>query len=67
MKIVIKDNFTEIRIRKGYSVTELAKLMQVNPSVVFRMEQRKPIRPATAKKASVALNEAFETLFTIEN
>ena len=41
--------------------------MKVNASVVFNIEHGNAVRPATAKKASTALEEAFETLFIIEN
>ena len=41
--------------------------MEVNVSVVSKMEKGQPVRPATARKACTALHEAFETLFTIEN
>lgn len=67
MKITIKSEFPELRAKKGYSITGLAKEMAVNPSVVFRMEQGKAIRPATAHKACRVLTEDFDTLFSIED
>ena len=67
MQIKAKETFKEIRIKKGYSLTALAEEMNVSTSVVFNIESHKNVRPATARKACVALNEAFETLFTIEN
>lgn len=67
MKVIAKKEFSIIRIKKGLSLTQLAERMQVNPSVVSKMEKQQPVRPATAKKACMALNESFETLFTIEN
>lgn len=67
MKLIAQKEFQAIRIQKGLSLSELAKQMEVNVSVVSKMEKRRPVRPATARKACVALNEAFETLFTIEN
>lgn len=67
MKIKAKDSFKEIRIKQGFSLTALADEMNVSTSVVFNIESHKNVRPATARKACAALNEAFETLFTIEN
>lgn len=67
MKIRARETFTDIRIRKGYSITGLAKAMKVNPSVVFNLEKGGGVRPATARKASEALNEDFDTLFIIED
>lgn len=54
MKIRARETFTDIRIRKGYSITGLAKAMKVNASVVFNMEKGRGVRPATARKASEA-------------
>lgn len=67
MKLKAKKEFQTIRIKKGLSITQLATLMRVKPSVVSRMEKGQSVRPATAHKACAALNEVFETLFTIEN
>ena len=67
MKIVANTTFKTVRIKKGYSLTALAKTMGVSASVVFNIESQKNVRPATARKACAALNETFETLFTIEN
>lgn len=67
MQIKSRENFSSIRIKKGFSITGLAKVMKVNPSVVFKMEKGNEVRPATAKKACIALKEEFETLFIIEN
>lgn len=67
MKIKAREAFTDIRIKKGYSLTGLAKTMKVNPSVIFKMEKGGGIRPATAQKACEALNEDFDTLFIIED
>ena len=67
MKIKARTDFSEMRIKKGYSITGLAQVMKVNPSVVFHMERGNSVRPATAKKACEALNEPFENLFIIEN
>lgn len=67
MKIKAKDTFGTIRIRQGFSITALATAMNVSTSVVFNMENKKNVRPATAKKACKALNQTFETLFTIED
>lgn len=67
MKIKARETFTDIRIRKGYSITGLAKAMKTNASVVFNLEKGGGIRPATARKASEALNEDFDTLFIIRD
>lgn len=67
MKLKAKTELQTIRIKKGLSITQLAKQMQVKPSVVSRMERGQTVRPATAHKVCMALNESFETLFTIEN
>ena len=67
MKIKAREAFTDIRIRKGYSITGLAKAMNVNPSVVYKMEHEGGVRPATAQKACESLNEDFDTLFIIED
>lgn len=67
MKIKARETFTDIRVRKGYSITGLAKAMKANPSVVFKMERSGGVRPATARKACEALNEDFDTLFIIED
>ena len=67
MKLKAKKEFQAIRIKKGLSLSELANQMGVNASVVTRMEKGQPVRPATAQKVCAALNETFETLFTIEN
>lgn len=67
MKLKAKKEIQIIRIKKGLSLSELANRMGVNASVVARMEKGQPVRPTTAKKVCAALNETFETLFTIEN
>ena len=67
MKVIAKKEFSIIRIKKGFSLTQLAEQMEVNPSVVSKMEKQQPVRPATAKKACEALNESFETLFIIRD
>lgn len=67
MRILVNKEFSVIRIQKGLSVTKLAELMEVNPSVISRMEKGKAIRASTAKKVCEALHEPFETLFVIEN
>ena len=67
MVIKARKSFALCRVKKGYSITGLAKKMKVNPSVVFNMENGKNVRPATAKKACEALNEPMDTLFIIEN
>lgn len=66
MKIKAKKSFAKLRVKKGLSINQLAKLMEVNQSVVSKMERGLTIRPATARKACIALNESFETLFVIE-
>ena len=65
MKIKAKKEFKKIRVVKGYSIQALARAMNVNASVVFSIEHGNAVRPATAKKACIALEEAFETLFII--
>lgn len=67
MKIKAKEEFKRIRVVKGYSIQALARAMKVNASVVFNIEHGNAVRPATAKKACTALEEAFEALFIIEN
>ena len=67
MKLIAKKEIQTIRIKKGLSLSELSNQMEVNVSVVSKMEKGQPVRPATARKACTALHEAFETLFTIEN
>ena len=66
MKIKANENFKNIRVLNGYSIQGLAREMKVNASVVFKIEQGKNIRPATAKKACEALEEPFNRLFIIE-
>lgn len=67
MKLKVRKEFQAIRIKKGLSLSELANKMEVNTSVVTRIEKGQPVRPATAQKVCAALNETFETLFTIED
>ena len=67
MKIKSHAAFKAIRAEKGFSITGLAKAMQVSPSVVFNIEHGKNIRPATARKACEVLGVTFETLFSIED
>lgn len=67
MKIKAKESFKKIRTVKGFSITGLAKAMQVSSSVVFNMEAGRSVRPATAKKACKVLEEGFETLFIIND
>lgn len=67
MTIRAKANFSLTRIKKGFSITGLAKKMKVNPSVALALERGRSIRPATAKKACDALQMSFEDLFTIED
>lgn len=67
MKLIAKKEFQTIRIKKGLSLSELSHQMEVNVSVVSKMERGQPVRPATARKACMALDETFETLFTIED
>lgn len=65
MTIKTREDFSLTRIRKGFSITGLAKAMKVNPSVAFMMEKGHTVRPATAKKACDALQMSFEDLFII--
>lgn len=65
MKVKAKEEFKKIRVVKGYSIRALARAMNVNASVVFNIEHGNAVRPATAQKACIALEEAFETLFII--
>ena len=67
MKIKSHAAFKAIRAEKGFSITGLAKAMQVSPSVVFNIEHGKSIRPATARKACEVLGVTFETLFSSED
>lgn len=67
MTIRAREDFSLTRIKKGFSITGLAKTMKVNPSVAFMVEKGHSIRPATAKKACDALQMKFEDLFIIEN
>lgn len=67
MTIKAKEDFSLTRIKKGFSITGLAKKMKVNPSVALALERGRSIRPATAKKACDALQMSFEDLFTIED
>ncbi len=67
MTIRAREDFSLTRIKKGFSITGLAKAMKVNPSVAFMVEKGHSIRPATAKKACDALRMKFEDLFIIEN
>lgn len=67
MKLIAKKEFQTIRIKKGLSLSELSHQMEVNVSVVSKMERGQPVRPATARKTCMALDETFETLFTIED
>lgn len=67
MKIKARETFMNIRIKHGFSITGLAKAMNVNPSVVYKMEHEGGVRPATAQKACESLNEDFDTLFIIED
>ncbi len=62
-----REDFPIIRIKHGYSINELARRMEVNPSVVYSLEKRYGVRPATAKKACDALQLNFEDLFIIED
>lgn len=66
MKVKANENFKNIRILKGFSIQGLARAMNVNASVVFKIEKGKYLRPATAKKACEALEEPFNRLFIIE-
>lgn len=61
------DNLTEQRIKKGLSIRRLAKLANVNPATIFRMEKgvTNP-NPATAKAICDALSVDFDKIFTIE-
>lgn len=67
MTIRAREDFNLTRIKKGFSITGLAKAMKVNPSVAFMVEKGHSIRPATAKKACDALQLSFEDLFIIED
>ncbi len=60
-----REDFPIIRIKKGFSLNELARRMGANPSVVYSIEKGNGVRPATAKKAVEALGEPFENLFNI--
>ncbi len=62
-----REDFPIIRIKRGYSLNELARRMGANPSVVYSIEKGKGVRPATAKKACDALQMSFEDLFIIED
>ncbi len=66
MRIIAKETFGRTRIIKGYSIQRLARTMGVNPSVVFNIEKRKPVRPETAKKTCEVLGLEFDQLFTVE-
>lgn len=67
MKIVAKEAFQTVRVKKGFSINGLAREMRVNASVVFHMEKGGSVRPGTAKKACSALGENFELLFIIKD
>lgn len=62
-----KEDFCLTRIKKGFSITGLAKAMKVNPSVAFMVERGRSVRPATAKKVCDAMRLNFEDLFIIED
>jgi len=61
-----REDFPIIRIKKGFSLNELARRMGANPSVVYSIEKGNGVRPATAKKVCDALQMGFEDLFVIE-
>ena len=66
MHIKSQPTFPDIRVKQGYSVTALAKAMNVSPATVLGIEKGRSINPATAKKACETLRMTFDELFTIK-
>ena len=70
MKIVTRPCFSHVRVKLGYTITSLAKAMNVHPGTVVCIETNKGkngVRPDTAKKACEVLGMAFDDLFVIED
>lgn len=65
MIIAKKDGLMRARIIAGFSIAELARIANVNHSVICRAEAGKSVRPETAKKVCDALCANFDDLFLI--
>ena len=64
--IIAKENgLTRARIIAGFSIAELARIANVNHSMICRAEAGKGVRPETAKKVCDALHSSFDDLFLI--
>lgn len=65
MQIIARKELSMLRIKKGLSQNELAKLAKIHVSIISRSENGSAIRPATAYKICKALNTDFDILFKI--
>ena len=65
MIVANQDNLTRARIIAGFSIAELARIANVNHSMICRAEAGKGVRPETAKKVCDALHSNFDDLFVI--
>ena len=66
-KIIINiDKFTEFRIKKGYTISSLSKLVKISKSGLRKIElsENSP-SPTTAKSIADALEVPFDELFKI--
>ena len=54
-----------VRLERGWSLSELAKQVDVTKETVARIERGRSAYPATAKKVADALGRPVAELFTI--
>lgn len=66
MRILAKSNFNEYRLKHGYSIQTLADTAGIAYRTAFRVENRHPVRPTTARKICDTFRCEFDEVFRIE-
>lgn len=67
MKVKATSNLFKARAEQGLTIKELSVKSNVPTATISRAENGGTLSAKSAGKLCTALNETFETLFTIEN
>ena len=66
MKVKATDNFKIVRLKKGFSQTELAKRVGITSQALGQIERRKiGVSPSTSSEILSHLNVKFDDIFEI--
>lgn len=65
MIVAKQDKLTKMRIENGMTKSALAKELELDHSVIVRAEQRKGVRPQTAKRICTFFKVSFDEMFDI--